>query len=255
MRPSLHKIYVREMNMKINLCVLFCALLISCGSKNRGSEGEFEAIFDDSAVTLFEQVHEEKLSYNLLQNMLFPSVHAVSGNVKCTRGSRASFKLVAFNWNVDVTSTCDESYDLTIRKALLSSLQGKAIIAEIGGCPGCNILSQGRVLTFRSGNNFWGSYDNVEAGSVAGCKDKYHFSESDGVLTIENDPSHYSGTATNQDCLDAEFPGATADDYKKELKFRFKNGKMELDPNGIDFEDNGDYNRWCIKASNGNSCL
>jgi len=245
--------------MKITTGLVLCFVSLpffgcSGGNSSSSASKTRAQIFSDSSVTAFSQTAGVALSKPTFMDNLLGRAYAIDGNISCVEGAPVSFSLDAFGNTVMVDTSCNSSIDLSIRQGLLESLAGKTLIAEIGGCPGCNILGQGRILNFNSVGSFWGTYDNVVSGGSANCKDKYTFDQATGSVTIEHDvASSVAAGAVSQDCLDNEFPGATLDDYKQILNFRFINGKMEFDLE-TDFEDNGDYNRWCIKSVATNTC-
>ena len=119
---------------------------------------------------------------------------------------------------------------------------------------GHDTRADGRTLTFNAVGTFWTTYDDINAGGSANCKDKLTFDESTGSVIIENDPiSTHNAGGVVQDCLDDEFPGATANDYKHVLKFRFKEGKLEMHGDNT-FPYDSDINQFCIDQNANGVC-
>jgi hypothetical protein len=252
------------------MCILSLSLsfiLIGC-SGGSGSKDEIASgVFEDSSVSSLLQLDNFASTKNPLQSIGISYAYAAPKEMefKCYKGSKVGFNAIALN-NVEIQFEvmCDNNVDRGIRKSLLKSMHSKKIIQEYRG--GGVVLNENISLTFNSEDSFWGTYDNISAGSGSGCKDKLTFDEVEGTVTIENDAENYAGAGSNQDCLDAEGdsgPGTcgpnnnevcTADHYKKVLAFQFKNGKLELDPEGIDFEVNNDFVRWCLDNDNNQQC-
>lgn len=242
--------------MKITTCLMLGISMIAItgcsGDSSPAASTVRSQIFSDTAVTAFTQTAGVAKNKPSFIDNAFNSAYAVDGNIRCVEGAPVSFQLDALGNTVQIDTTCNAQVDLTIRQGLLQSMAGKRMLQYWAG--GHDATAEGRVLTFNAVGSFWGTYDNIEAGSAAGCKDKLTFDEETGSVTIENDAMNYGGVATNQACLDAEFPGATANDYKRVLPFRFKDGKLQLDGTGTgNFVDGNDLVKICISSA-GNVC-
>lgn len=252
------------MNRIVNLILIASILsLVSCsgdGSSSSLTASSRDEIFSDSAVTSFQQTAGVVFTKPSLMDQILGSAYAVSGNIKCIEGSSVSFELDALGSTVHVDTKCNSIMDLNIRRGLLESLAGKRILMSYAG--GSDARSQGRAITLNAVGSFWTTYDNIPAGSANTghnehlCKDKISFNETNGQVTIEHDTfnSLASGADTTQDCLNSEFVGATLADYKKVLNYRFKDGTLEMDPDGLDFTVNNDYVRFCIDNDSNATC-
>ncbi len=237
--------------MKYVMLLSSLLVLASCGSDSGKSvsNGVRSQIFSDSAVTSFQQTGGVALNKPSLIDAVLPTAYAVSGNISCVEGAPVAFQLDALGNTIQVNTTCNSRVDLSIRQGLLASLASKRMLIYHAG--GGDVRSQARVLTFGSAGSFWGSYGNIEAGSSPNCKDKYTFSETNGTVTIEHDAAaSTTAGAVTQTCLNAEFVGATAADYKKVIPFRFIDGKLQFDGTGTgNFVDGNDLVKACISSS------
>lgn len=245
------------------LLMIISFVFVSCGGSSGSSTATSsvkETIFSDSAVTSFTQTGGVAHNKPSLMDKVFPSAYAVSGNIRCVEGAPVAFQLDALGNTVQVDTTCNTIMDLNIRRGLLESLANKRLLMEYAG--GSDSRAQGRALTFNAVGSFWGVYDNIVAGSANTghnehlCKDKLTFNETTGQVTIEHDTfnSLAAGADSTQDCLNSEFAGATLADYRKVMNYRFKDGKLEMDPDGLDFTVNNDYVRFCIDNNSNGVC-
>ncbi len=229
--------------------------LVGCSDSNKSSNAGTlrKQTFSDSSVTAFTQTSGVAINKPSMMDYLMNRAYAIDGNISCINGNAVSFDLTALGNNVQIETTCGDGVELSIRQGLLESMAGKRLLMYWGG--GHDTRGDNRSITFNPTTSFWGTYDKLEAGSKTGCKDKLTFDQATGTVTIENDsvnsdplPSH-----NNQDCLDSEKPGATAEDYKKVLNFRFKNGKLEMHSNK-NFPQDDDINQFCIDEDANNQC-
>ncbi len=243
------------MKIYMLICISLSMFLVSCGDNGSSSSSTGtvrEAIFSDSSVTSFTQTGGVASHKSSILNYIVGSAYAVSGNIRCVNGASVSFELDALGNTVQVDTTCNSNIDLSIRQGLLESMAGKRLIMYHAG--GGNALSQNRAVIFNASGSFWTTYENINAGGVANCKDKLTFDQATGTVTIENDSAaSITAGATVQDCLDSEFVGATAEDYKNELKFRFKDGKLEMHGNDA-FPNDADLVQWCIDQNSDSVC-
>ena len=92
---------------------------------------------------------------------------------------------------VQVDTTCNSNIDLSIRQGLLESMAGKRLIMYHAG--GGNALSQNRAVIFNASGSFWTTYENINAGGVANCKDKLTFDQATGTVTIDSDITTLNG--------------------------------------------------------------
>lgn len=250
--------------MKKSLLLAFIILAFAGCKGDKSSSDELkgalrEDTFSDSAVTYFDQVSGLAQNRKSPLSYLLNTAYAIDGNIRCFTGSSVSFELEALGESVLINTKCNSEMDLKIRQGLLQSLAGKRVIMEWAG--GADARSTGRVITFRPQNSFWGKYDNVASGAPDRghqedmCKDSYIFNESAGTVTIELDVP--GSTAIRSDsaqyCLDNEFLGATQDEYRKVLNFRFKDGKLEFH-HKADFPNDNDLNRLCVDENADNQC-
>lgn len=238
-------------------CSLLLTLVACQGKSGSGSPSVYTGTFSDTAVSSFEQTGGLAKYKPSAFEMVIPSAYAAEGSIRCVQNTPVTFDVIALGANLQIEANCDNNIDLSIRKDLLRSLAGKRLLMNRGG--GADAKPLLRVINFRPDATFWGIYDNVVAGhsnngqNEQNCRDKFTFDEATGTVTIAYD--NLASTAdTHQACLDNEFPGATEDDYKIVLAFRFKNGLLEMDPEGTDFEDNGDYINFCIDDNSDSQC-
>lgn len=229
------------------------ALLGCSGGSDSSTASSVRAqVFSDSSVTAFSQTGGVAFNKPTFMDSFIGKAYAIDGNISCVEGAPVSFSLDALGNTVLVDTTCNSKIDLSIRQSLLESMAGKHLLMYWGG--GHDTRADGRTLTFRAAGSFWGTYTNIVAGSAPNCKDKLTFDEATGSVTIENDSaSSVAAGATNQVCLDSEFTGATADDYKKVLKFRFKEGNLEMHSDSTFPQDN-DINQLCIDQNANGVC-
>ena len=234
--------------MKDLLSLMVISLVVtSCSGSNPAtsqSGAVRSSVFSDTAVTSFEQTGGVASNKTNLLDKVLNTANAIDGNIRCVEGAPVSFELDALGNTVQIDTTCNSKMDLSIRQGLLESMAGKRMLQYWAG--GQNARPQGRVFTFNSIGSFWSTYDNIEAGSSPGCKDKLTFDQSTGTITIEHD-SVNSSTAS-QTCLDSEFVGATANDYKKVLPFRFIDGTMQFGTGTNDFSEGDDLVKLCIST-------
>jgi hypothetical protein len=221
--------------------------LAGCSSDKKASSVR-EQVFSDTAVTAFTQTAGVAINKPSLMDKIIPSAYAIDGNIRCVEGAPVSFQLDALGNTVQVDTTCNAGIDLSIRQGLLESLAEKQMLMYWGG--GGDTTGQGRVFTFNAVGSFWSTYDGIGSGN-AGCEDKLTFNQAAGTITIEHDKA--TGGKTTQQCLDAEFKDATAEDYKQVLPFRFINGEMQLGIGDNDFSKPNDLVKVCI-TDNGTSC-
>jgi hypothetical protein len=250
--------------MKTLIYLMILTLTVSCGGSGSGTTSGTntvkEAIFTDSAVTSFTQTGGVAHNKPSLMDNVFPSAYAVSGNIRCVTGAPVAFSLDALGNTVQVDTTCNDNMDLNIRRGLLESMAGKRILGSRAN--GTSILSEGRVITFNASGSFWSTYENVVSGNSNNghneqlCRDKFTFDETAGTVTIELDQTNslLAGADTIQDCLNVQFNGATANDYKTILPFRFKDGKLQLDGLGTTNFVDSNILEFCIDNNSNSVC-
>jgi hypothetical protein len=249
--------------MKSLLLSVMALALVSCGGGTSGptttTSNVKSAIFSDTAVTSFQQTGGVAHNSPSLMDKVFASAYAVDGNIRCVEGAPVAFELDAFSNTVQINTTCNSDIDLNIRRGLLESMASKRLLMYWGG--GHDTRSEGRALTFNAVGSFWATYENIPAGAGNTghnehlCKDKMTFDESTGEVTIEHDVTNslIAGADSTQDCLNSEFSGATLNDYKKVLHYRFKDGKLEMH-SLIGFPQDNDINQFCIDQNSIGVC-
>jgi len=241
-------------------------ILTSCGDDKAATTGAVKTSFNDSTITDFQQISNVARSRNeFLPNLFISSAYAAAGYpISCTQGSDVEFKLTGLqNAQVDVTTKCSTaaSIDLGIRAKLLETLVNKKMIREIS--------EQGKDTTAFSmpataaAMSLGVSVKNNKS-SVTDCYDLYKFNLNTGEIIISND-GIAGDPGNNLNCISPPQDDDYTAGFVAHVKYRFKDGKLELNVdneltfdsgavNGSGVPANISYERWCIDDNQDGSC-
>lgn len=245
-------------NLRSIYSFIFVALLYGC-SGSTGGKSVVSKTFSDQAVSNFQQTKGlvTKNFFDKTRDLLIiPFAYAGDGEIKCNTDSAVSFDMDVFNQPITpIETTCSKNIELDIRIALLKSLIGKKLLMRYQG--GNDGRSSGKILDLSDLTNeeeFWEIPHGPINGGDPKCFDQFTFNKETGKMTIELDVDSVH-PQDKQYCLDFEFEGATEEDYKIDLAFRFKDGLLEYGPSIQALNEKGsDYSAFCISNTNMDDC-
>lgn len=259
-----------------------------------GSSQKVSFQFTDESVSNFvyardgQTVAQTKFMNNFSNFFISTAYAAVDKSISCTVSEKVSFEMDVFSDPIIIETSCSSNLESELRAGMLKSMAGKTVIIEYAG--GSSQLGEDRKITFRNAASFFGVYNNINAnGANELCRDYYDFKSSGKVETgLDVDATKALADAKNAGAYPItvkEGDGVTdiifnspqeavdhcvADDggleeYAIEMAFRFKDGYLEMDPEGSDFNDDYDasnekakqlldYNRWCVDDGSGTAC-
>jgi hypothetical protein len=279
------------MKLKEFPLVLSVLTILSSCSGGSGSSETVSFQFKDEAVDnlIFEKNGTVVSQNNFIQKLsnffIDTAFSAVDRQIECKPSDQVSFDMDILGTPLVVELPCSAALEKKLRAAMLESMAGKQIILEYSG--GSEQFSESLTLDFRDSDEdgtgvdegergFFGKYNNINpSGANAYCRETYDFNKSDGTVTLSLDVENTKAAAmadgfSEEDAIAKVEECAAGDggieEYTVQLSFRFKDGYLEFDPEGVDFSDDldendlstyqklSDYQRFCVKSAGTDTC-
>ena len=216
--------------------------MVGCGKDGgvaTGANSKVSGVFSDTAVTNFSQTSAiAKTKMEKVGELIISSAYAGTGTISCFSGDTVSFTMDALSKTLNMDITCDANVDRSIRRGLLSSMDGISIKRTISDASYKNgaldFTSGGSVGSFAFNTNYkvvaiWKDAV-VDGGNNDGlvddrelCYERYYFA-SNGTVSIAPHADNVAQNASN-----GSLNCSTGLAYNDSASFRFKDGALELD--------------------------